>query len=104
MNSRRKTGKPHHGRKYHVYRSGLHNFIERLSTSIYLDVRLVAQQLFQLIITGFVGNHHSCRLELMSLLCQQLHLVIGGETIHLVEVAVLCNDIQRLRTNTAGRA
>ena len=78
------TGETDHGSKHHVDRTCLHNLVECLGTGIHFDVGQVAHQRLQLIVTLFVGNHDGGGLELVGLLCQQLNLIIGCQTIDFI--------------------
>ena len=90
------TSEAYHRRKHHVDRTSLHDLIEGLGTSIDLHVGHVAHQRLQLVITGLVGYHDGGGLELMGLLCQQFHLVIGCQAIDLIHVGMLLDHFESL--------
>ena len=96
MDGGRQASKTHHGSEHHVDGVCLNNLIQRLCTGIDLHVGQVVHQPAQVVVTCFIGNNHSGRLELMSLLCQQFYLVIGCQTVHLVQVGVLLNHLEGL--------
>ena len=91
-----KAGKADHRCKYHVDGASLDNLVERLGTSIYLDLGHVAHQRFQFIVTLLVGNHNGSRLELVCLLCQQFHFIVGGQAIDLIQVTMFLNNLKGL--------
>ena len=96
MDGRRESGKAYHSRQYHVDRAGLHNFVEGLLAGIDLHVGQVAHQLLQFVQPLFVGYDDGSRFELVSLLCQQFYLVVGSQTVYLVHVAMLLDDLKSL--------
>ena len=103
MHSWRESGKAYHGGKHHIDGSGLHDVVERLGTGVDLDVRLVGQQLAQLVVAGLVGNDHGGGMEPVRLLGKQLHAVVGRQAIHLKQVAVFLNDLECLCADASGR-
>ena len=86
VDRRRQSCEAHHSRQHHVDGSSLDNLVERLGSSIHLHLGQVAHQPLQVVVSLFVGYDHSGRLELMGLLGEQFHLVVGCQTVDLVQV------------------
>ena len=97
MNGWRETCEAHHSSEHHIDGACLNNLVEGTCSCIHLHVRHIAHQRLQLVVACLVGNDDGSRLELVGLLCQQFHLVIGCQAVHLVEVAVLLNHFEGLR-------
>ena len=97
------TRETHHRSQHHIDRLSLHDVAKRLCTCINLDIRLIAQHILQFLVVVLIGYHYGSRVELMCLLGKFLHPVVGGKAIYLVKVAVLFDDIECLRADTAGR-
>ena len=98
------SGKAHHGGEHHVNRSCLYYLFQCLGTRIHLDVGFVGEQTAEPLIVLFVGNDHSRWLEPDGLLCEQFHLVVGGEAVDFIQVGVLINYLQCLGSDGARRA
>ena len=96
MDGRRQTSKAHHGCQHHVNRVSLYDFVQGLLAGIHLHVGHVTHQLFQLVQSLLVGNNDSSRLELMRLLSQQLHFVVGGQAIYFIQITMLLDDFKCL--------
>ena len=43
-----------------------------------------------------VGNDHGCGVKLPRLCCQLVHAVVGGETVGLIAVGMLFNNVEGL--------
>ena len=96
------TGESDHRCEYHIDRTCLYDLVKRLGTGIDLHVGQVAHQGFQLVVTLLVGNDDGGGLELMSLLGQQLYLIISSQTIDLVQVAMFLDDFKCLCSDRTG--
>ena len=96
--------KSYHCGQHHIDGAGCDNLLQCGGSGIHLDVGCVGQQRLQGLVACLVGDDHGGRLKLACLLRQQFHLSMSGETIDFVAVAMLTNNVERLRANATGAA
>ena len=95
---RAQTGISHHSGQHHIHRASLSHFAQGISTGIHLD-RQVSQSLLQLLVFGFISNHHSIWHKPARLFYQQLHPIIGCQRIRFVQIRMLSYNFQSLSTD-----
>ena len=93
MNRGRQSCKAHHSGEHDVDGLGFHNLVDGLGTGIDLHVGQVSHQVLECFVVLLVGNDDSGWLELVSLLGKQFYPVIGSQTVDLIEVGVLLDDL-----------
>ncbi len=103
VDGRLESGETHHGGQYGVDGAGLDDVVERLPTGIHLHVG-VAEQGFEFLVVGLIGDDDRVGVELPRLLRQFLHAVVGSQTVGFEAVGVLRDDVERLRSDGAGAA
>ena len=93
MEGGRQTGETDHGGEHHVDGPGLDNLVKGLMTGIHLHVGHVGEQRRQWLVIGVVGYDHRRGMETVGLFGQLLITAVGRQTIGLITVGMLGDDV-----------
>ena len=97
------TAEAHKGRQHDVHRPHLHHLAEGIGSRIDL-YRFVLQGLADVVVLALVGNHHARGLIRLGLPDEQVGIPSSRQHVCLEEVAVLGDDLKRLRADASRGA
>ena len=78
---------------------GFDNLVDGFLSCVNLNIGKVGEEVFQLVISCFVGYYYGRRIELPCLFGKLFDLVVGRKAVHFVQVGVLFYNVKCLRSN-----